>query len=99
MPTGRDVLAKGRLGFAIVPVLMVIVMGLLFKPNATEQFQFTEASRGSARFGVSYSVGVDGIALVLIAMSVILVPDRADRRLERGVTIHSPALPSRATSR
>ena len=75
MPAGRDVLAKKvGLGFSIVPVLMVIVMGLLFKPNATEQFQFTESVPWIRSFGVSYSVGVDGIALVLIAMSVILVP-------------------------
>ena len=75
MPSGRDELAKKvGLGFAIVPVLMVIAMGLMFKPNATEQFQFTESVPWIRSFGVSYSVGVDGIALVLIAMSVILVP-------------------------
>jgi NADH-quinone oxidoreductase subunit M len=34
-------------------------------------------------FGVHYAVGVDGIALVLIAMSAVLVPVVHDRRLAR----------------
>ena len=38
------------------------------------RFQFTEAYDWIPAFGVHYAVGVDGIALVLIALSVVLVP-------------------------
>ena len=37
-------------------------------------FQFTESTRGSRQFGVHYALGVDGIALVLIAMTAVLMP-------------------------
>ena len=38
------------------------------------------AARLDPGFGVHYAVGVDGIALVLIAMAAVLVPDRHPRR-------------------
>ncbi len=75
MPDRNDVAArKVGLAFAIVPVILVIVMGLAFDPNSTSQFQFTEQHAWIPGLGVSYSLGVDGIALVLIAMSAVLVP-------------------------
>src|SRR5215472_263909 len=37
-------------------------------------FQFTQAQSWIPQFGVHYAVGVDGIALVLILMTTILMP-------------------------
>ena len=37
-------------------------------------FQFTEEYSWITQFGVHYALGVDGIALVLIGMTVVLMP-------------------------
>ena len=37
-------------------------------------FQFTEEYSWIPQFGVHYALGVDGIALVLIGMTVVLMP-------------------------
>ncbi len=75
MPERSDLVArKVALIFAIIPVAIVIVMGLLFKPDAAEPFQFTEKVSWMPTLGVNYSLGVDGIALVLLAMTAVLVP-------------------------
>ena len=49
------------------------MMAVQFKAGGT-QFQFTEQHWWIQQFGVHYAVGVDGIALVLILLSAILVP-------------------------
>ena len=48
-------------------------MAVQFKTGGPD-FQFTEQVQWIPQFGVHYAVGVDGIALVLILMSVILMP-------------------------
>ena len=42
--------------------------------GATEQFQLAEVHLWILQFGVSYAVGVDGIALSLNVMAAILTP-------------------------
>jgi NADH-quinone oxidoreductase subunit M len=49
-------------------------MAIDFEPNASEPFQFVESTPWIKHFGISYSVGVDGIALVLIALAMCLAP-------------------------
>jgi NADH-quinone oxidoreductase subunit M len=74
LPRGRELLAKQvALGFSLVVFVLTIVVALKFKSGGPA-FQFTESHPWISSFGVSYSVGVDGIALVLIAMATILVP-------------------------
>lgn len=75
MPESADIAAR-KLGvvFAIIPVGIVIAMGLLFDSESTEPFQFTESVPWIPSLGVNYALGVDGIALVLLAMTVVLVP-------------------------
>jgi len=75
MPERSDIAAR-KLGvvFSIIPVLLVVAMGLMFDPASTEPFQFTENVSWIPALGVSYALGVDGIALVLLAMTVVLVP-------------------------
>src|SRR5688572_26785817 len=49
-------------------------MALKFDSESSKQFQFEELHEWIPQFGVSYSLGVDGIALVLIAMATVLTP-------------------------
>jgi NADH-quinone oxidoreductase subunit M len=74
LPKGRDLLAKQiALGVSLAVFAVTLVMATRFKSGGP-QFQFAEHHPWISSFGVSYSVGVDGIALVLIAMATILVP-------------------------
>jgi NADH-quinone oxidoreductase subunit M len=75
LPKGRDALAKQlALLFALVTLAVTIAMALQFKPDAVEPFQFVESHPWIPQFGISYAVGVDGIALVLVALATTLVP-------------------------
>src|SRR6266536_1162637 len=70
----RDLLAKRlALIFSLASLAIAIVMALRFKPNGP-QFQFTEKYWWIRQFGVHYALGVDGIALVLIVLTTILMP-------------------------
>lgn len=51
-----------------------LAMALAYETSSTAFMQFTEQHDWIPSFGVSYSVGVDGIALCLILMSTMLVP-------------------------
>jgi NADH-quinone oxidoreductase subunit M len=74
LPAGRERLAKQTaLVFSLAVLVMTIVMATRFHAGGAH-FQFTEHYSWIPAFGISYSVGVDGIALVLIAMSTVLVP-------------------------
>jgi len=75
LPKGRDLLAKQiALGVSVLPVLLVIAMALRFDATSTAPFQFVENHDWIPQFGISYALGVDGLSLVLIALSVVLVP-------------------------
>ena len=75
LPKGADLLAK-RLAvvFSMAVLLGTVYLALQFQADSTSQFQFAEKHDWIPAFGASYSVGVDGIALVLIALSAVLVP-------------------------
>ena len=75
LPAGRPRLAKQvALLFALVTLGLTIAMALQFDANATAPFQFVESYPWIPSFGINYSVGVDGIGLVLIALAATLVP-------------------------
>jgi NADH-quinone oxidoreductase subunit M len=61
------------LGFTLTTLVVTIAMALRFKPNGPT-FQFTQTYQWIPEFGVHYAVGADGIALVLIVMTAILMP-------------------------
>ncbi|MDQ1483377.1 MAG: NADH-quinone oxidoreductase subunit, partial [Actinomycetota bacterium] len=61
-------------GFSVVALLVTVAAALQFRVGSTQQFQLSERHLWIRQFGVSYAVGVDGIALVLILMAAILVP-------------------------
>ena len=62
------------LGFSLVTLVLAVLAWARFDPDAVEQFQLSEVHSWIPQFGVSYAVGVDGIALSLIVMSAILTP-------------------------
>ena len=61
------------LAFSVVTLAWVIVMATRFNTSGPT-FQLTEQYSWIPQFGVHYAVGVDGIALVLIGMTVVLMP-------------------------
>jgi NADH-quinone oxidoreductase subunit M len=70
----RSALAKWlALAFSLVTLVVVIVIAVKFQVGGPN-YQFTESYSWIPQFGVHYALGVDGIALVLIAMSAVLMP-------------------------
>ena len=62
------------LGFSLLTLGLTIALALRFDVGAASQFQLAEQHAWIPQFGVSYAVGVDGIALVLIALAAVLTP-------------------------
>jgi NADH-quinone oxidoreductase subunit M len=74
IPSSRDVLAKQvALVVTLATLVVTAIMAAKFDTSGP-RFQFTETTSWIPQFGVHYAVGVDGIALVLILMTVILMP-------------------------
>ena len=73
---GDDARNAKRIGLvvALAELAASVVKALGFVPQSDKFLQFTENHTWIPAFGVSYSLGVDGIALLLIVMSTILVP-------------------------
>ncbi len=70
----RDLLVKRiALVFSVATLAVTIAMAVQFKPGGP-RFQFQQVYQWIPQFGVHYAVGADGIALVLIVMSAILMP-------------------------
>jgi len=63
------------LAVTLIDVVYVIVLGATFDTGAgAARFQFVGSWTWIEAFGVDISFGVDGIAMVLVAMAVVLVP-------------------------
>src|ERR1700744_3111694 len=59
--------------FSLVDLVWVIVMATQFNTSGPT-FQFTEEHSWIPQVGVHYALGVDGIALVLMGMTIVLMP-------------------------
>ena len=59
---------------SIIALVVTVAMALQFQADSTAAFQFVESYDWIPSFGISYSVGVDGIGLVLVALATTLVP-------------------------
>src|SRR5260370_6559466 len=72
----RDRLVKQlTLVFTLATLVVTLVMAAEFKTGAgAPNFQFNQVYQWIPQFGVHYAVGVDGIALVLILMTAVLMP-------------------------
>jgi NADH-quinone oxidoreductase subunit M len=74
LPKGKDALAKyTALAVTLVVVVLTVVMAVGYD-NGGARFQFTEKYWWIKQFHVHYAVGVDGVSLVLILLSAILLP-------------------------
>ncbi|MDF2144502.1 NADH-quinone oxidoreductase subunit M [Knoellia sp. p5-6-4] len=62
------------LGVSGLTLVLTVAAALQFDTGSGEQFQLTEQHEWIPQFGVSYAMGVDGIALVMILMAAILAP-------------------------
>ena len=70
----RGILAKRiALLFSLLTLAVTIAMIISFKPGGPA-FQFTQSYSWIPQFGIHYAVGVDGIGLVLIGMTAVLMP-------------------------
>ena len=70
----RNELAKWiALVFALLTLAVTIAMIVSFKPGGPA-FQFSQVYSWIPQFGIHYAVGVDGIGLVLIGMTAVLMP-------------------------
>ncbi|GAB3443540.1 NADH-quinone oxidoreductase subunit M [Streptomonospora sediminis] len=75
LPRERAETAKRTaLAVTAATLLLVAAMATRFTPSGGDRLQFAEVYPWIPRFGINYAVGVDGIALVLILMSAVLVP-------------------------
>jgi NADH-quinone oxidoreductase subunit M len=74
LPQTKSLLAKQfALGTTLIAAFATIVMTINFDRAVTD-LQFVESYDWIKAFGIKYSVGVDGIALVLILMTALLTP-------------------------
>ena len=74
MPATNVVLLKKvALGVSLVTLAMTIAMATQYAPHGA-RFQFNQSTSWIPAFGIHYSVGIDGIALVLILMTAVLWP-------------------------
>src|SRR5580693_7651591 len=74
VPPGRRQLAKW-LGVTVSVAVLVLSIAIAvgFKTGGPT-YQFTESHRWIPAFGAGYTLGVDGIALVLVLLTTVLVP-------------------------
>jgi len=75
VPAARRTAAKWlALGFSLVTLALAAAQLVRFDPDAKKPFQLTESHAWIADFGVRYELGVDGIAVALIALTALLIP-------------------------
>ncbi|MEE2059999.1 NADH-quinone oxidoreductase subunit M [Rhodococcus artemisiae] len=74
LPARMRTLAKSVAVVAgLLTLAVAVVLAALFEPGG-EQFQFVESHTWIPAFGAGYTLGVDGIALVLVLLTAVLVP-------------------------
>ncbi len=73
----RSVAARAKvvaLGFSLATLVVAVLAATQYDIGSGEQFQLTELHRWIPQIGTSYSLGVDGLALVMVLLSVVLTP-------------------------
>ncbi|MCJ0902758.1 NADH-quinone oxidoreductase subunit M [Rhodococcus sp. ARC_M6] len=74
LPARSHQLAKYvALAMSLSVLVIAVVLGSKFDRGG-EQFQFVERHSWIPAFGTSYTLGLDGIALVLVLLTAVLVP-------------------------
>ena len=59
---------------SLVVLALTLDLAFRFKVSQASVYQFSELHSWIPQLGVSYAVGVDGIGLVMVALSAVLVP-------------------------
>ncbi|MBL1113709.1 NADH-quinone oxidoreductase subunit M [Streptomyces sp. 110] len=74
VPAAQRAAAKWvALGFSLLTLALAAVVLVRFDPGGA-RFQLTESHAWIKDFGVRYELGVDGIAVALIALTAVLIP-------------------------
>src|SRR4051795_9809268 len=74
LPPARGALARQlALAVSLVVLLLAVLATIAFDPSGN-RFQLTTSVSWIADFGVSFALGVDGIALVMLLLIGVLVP-------------------------
>jgi NADH-quinone oxidoreductase subunit M len=74
LPAGRDRLAKVvTLAWTLALLALTVVMCAAFTAGG-DRFQFVDSYPWIPQFGVRFAFGADGIALVMIALTAVLMP-------------------------
>ncbi|MGK8522530.1 NADH-quinone oxidoreductase subunit M [Nocardia asteroides] len=74
LPAARRTLARAvALGFSVLVLVIGIGLAVRFDPGGA-QYQFVESREWIPAFGAGYTLGLDGIALVLVLLTAALVP-------------------------
>lgn len=74
VPAGRPLVAKyTALGVSAGVLVIVGVLVAGFDP-ADPQYQFVESHSWIRSFGAGYTVGIDGVAMVLVLLTTVLMP-------------------------
>ncbi|MFI5783440.1 NADH-quinone oxidoreductase subunit M [Nocardia sp. NPDC051570] len=74
MPAAQRTLARSLgLAVSVATLAIGIVVAVRFEPGGA-RYQFVESHEWIPAFGAGYTLGVDGIALVLVVLTAALVP-------------------------
>jgi NADH-quinone oxidoreductase subunit M len=74
LPPAQRALAKWvALGVALAVLAIAVVLAVRFRTGGPD-YQFVESHRWIPAFGTGYTLGLDGIALVLVLLTAVLVP-------------------------
>jgi NADH-quinone oxidoreductase subunit M len=74
LPPAQRALAKWvGLGFAVAVLAVAVVLAVRFDAGGP-QYQFVESHQWITAFGAGYTLGLDGIALMLVLLTAMLVP-------------------------
>ncbi|MEZ0352345.1 NADH-quinone oxidoreductase subunit M [Mycobacterium sp. pR1184] len=74
MPANRPTVVKyAAVGVCTGVLVIAGTLAVLFDP-AAPQYQFVESHSWISSFGAGYIVGVDGVALVLVILTTVLMP-------------------------
>ncbi|MFE0578405.1 NADH-quinone oxidoreductase subunit M [Streptomyces sp. NPDC058874] len=74
VPAARRTAAKWlALLFSLATLALAVLIAIRFEPGG-DRYQLTESRPWIADFGVRYELGVDGIGVVLIGLTALLIP-------------------------
>lgn len=73
-PRGFSRAREAGLAVSLVTLALAVATATQFRLGSAEQFQLVEQHAWIPQFGVSYALGIDGIALSMILLGAVLVP-------------------------